>query len=218
MPPAFLISRQPIILFATLFIVGETYLSWNRGFIRADNHVLSFFCLHPAVLITIWLIAKPKNTIRWTGYALTLLIFLTSLFGFIQQKPGELLSSVTGTLVRIKNSWQIVTGLSGFSDQFGAALAGARRMHALPKVQAEVRDASIDVLGNEQAMALLNNLNYTPRPVFQGYTAYTPNLINLNTAFYSSPKAPAYVLYKNQTIDDRFPTLDDAGAPQTVAL
>ncbi len=208
----FLDSRQPAILFAALFIAGETYLSWNRAFIRADNHVLSFFCLHPAVLITLWLIAKPKNTIRWTGYALTLLILLTSLFGFIQQKPGQLLSSVTGTMVRIKSSWQTVTGLSAFSDQFGAALAGARRMHALPKVQAEVRDASIDVLGNEQAMALLNNLNYTPRPVFQGYTAYTPSLINLNTTFYSSPKAPAYVLYKNQTIDDRFPTLDDAGA------
>jgi hypothetical protein len=36
-------------------------------------------------------------------------------------------------------------------------------------------------------------------------------LIDLNTAFYSSTKAPEYVLFKQQTIDDRFPTLDDAG-------
>ena len=74
-----------------------------------------------------------------------------------------------------------------------------------------MRDATLDVFGENQGIALLNHLNYTPRPIFQGYSAYSPSLINLNTAFYSSAKAPAYVLSQNQTIDGRYPTLDDAG-------
>ena len=29
---------------------GETFLSWNRAFVRADDHVLSFFCLSGYVI------------------------------------------------------------------------------------------------------------------------------------------------------------------------
>jgi hypothetical protein len=90
-------------------------------------------------------------------------------------------------------------------------LAEAKSAHALPLVRAEVRQQTIDVLGYEQGIALLNDLNYTPRPVFQGYSAYTPALIKANTEFYSSVHAPDYVLFKYQTIDNRYPALDDAG-------
>ena len=57
----------------------------------------------------------------------------------------------------------------------------------------------------------LNDFNYTPRPILQGYSAYTPRLIAANTAFYSSPQAPAFVLLKYQPIDKRYPALEDAG-------
>jgi hypothetical protein len=204
-------SRHPAVLFTALFIAGETFLSWNRAFIRSDDHVLSFFCLHPVLLAAMWIVAQPRRAIRWTGYTINLLVFVICLFGFSQQRPGQLSNRLHDTMGRIKSSWGIATGLRAFSEQFDTILIATRNTYALPRVQAEVRDATIDVLGNEQAIALLNNLNYTPRPVFQGYTAYTPKLINLNTAFYSSTKAPAYVLFKNQTIDNRYPTLDDAG-------
>ena len=207
-------SREPVLLFAALFITGETYLAWNRAFIRADDHVLSFFCLQPAILATMWIVAQPQKTVRWIGYSMNLALLCVCLFGVNQQRPGHLISSVHGTLDRVANSWRIATGLTAFSQQFQATLQRVQTARALPKVKAEVRDASIDVLGSEQAIAILNNLNYTPRPVFQGYSAYTPNLINLNTAFYTSPKAPSYVLsvlYSDQTIDGRYPTLDDAG-------
>jgi hypothetical protein len=57
----------------------------------------------------------------------------------------------------------------------------------------------------------LNRFSYTPRPVFQGYSAYSPRLIAANTAFYASAQAPAYVLLKYQPIDERYPTSEDAG-------
>ena len=100
--------------------------------------------------------------------------------------------------------------------QLRAQLAEAKSAHALPRVRAEVGDRTIDVFGYEQGIALLNNLNYTPRPIFQGYSVYTPALVNVNTAFYSSARAPDYVLFKYQTIDDRYPALDDAGVLKQV--
>jgi hypothetical protein len=57
---------------------------------------------------------------------------------------------------------------------------------------------------------ILNGLNYTPRPVFQSYSAYTPALSRLNLSFYQSASAPSYVLWRQEVLDRRFPTMDDA--------
>jgi hypothetical protein len=73
-----------------------------------------------------------------------------------------------------------------------------------------VGDSSIDVFNYRQGAALLNDLNYHPRPVIQSYSAYTPGLLRANLDFYRSPSRPSYVLFSLETIDGRFPTLDDA--------
>jgi hypothetical protein len=70
--------------------------------------------------------------------------------------------------------------------------------------------ASVDLVSCDQGVVLINGLNYTPRPVFQSYSAYTPALAALNLAFYRSAAAPAFVLWRQETIDGRFPTIDDA--------
>jgi hypothetical protein len=117
---------------------------------------------------------------------------------------------------RSQNSWRIITDLGAATAQLRAQLAEAKSAHALPRVRADVGDRTVDVFGYEQGIALLNNLNYTPRPIFQGYSVYTPALVNANTAFYSSARAPDYVLFKYQTIDDRYPALDDASVLRQV--
>jgi len=204
-------SRQAAVLFTGLFVAAETFVTWNRAFIRADDHVLSFFSLQPAVLATIWVVAQPKKTIRLIGYAINLLALVICIVGVSQQRPLHLSGSLATVRERVVSSWQATADLRAYSSQLRTLRSQAETNFALPRIRAEVRDATVDVLGIEQAIALLNRFNYTPRPVFQGYTAYTDRLISLNTAFYSSPKAPAYVLFKQQTIDDRYPTLDDAG-------
>ena len=80
----------------------------------------------------------------------------------------------------------------------------------LPRTREVIGQAPIDVLGYEQAIALYNGFTYRPRPVFQSYSAYTPYLARLNDDFYRSSRAPDYALLKLQTIDNRFPTLDDS--------
>ena len=85
-----------------------------------------------------------------------------------------------------------------------------RQQFALPKIRSAVGGSSVDVIGLEQAVVLLNDLNYRPPPVFQGYQACTRKLEELNVAFYRSNQAPEFVLFKLQSIDGRFPTLDNS--------
>jgi len=204
-------SRQLPFLCIVLFFIGETYLSWNRAFIRADDHVLSFFALCPAASVTVWTIAQPRRLIRGIGYGINFLIFAACLCGIFLQQPSVVMNCITDTAARLTGGWRAVTTPGATARQLDAQLGEEKAANALPRVRAEVKDRTIDVFGYEQGVALLNDLNYLPRPVFQGYSAYTPGLIAANTAFYSSPCAPAYVLFKYQPIDERYPTLDDAG-------
>jgi hypothetical protein len=209
-------SRKLPALFVALFFGGATFLSWNRAFIRADDHVLSFFALCPVVLLAIWIVVRPKTVIRYAGDTISLLVLIACLWGISLQRPGALATCVGSVVWRSQNSWRIITDLGAATAQLRAQLAEAKSAHALPRVRAEVGDQTIDVFGYEQGIALLNNLNYTPRPIFQGYSVYAPALVKINTAFYSSARAPDYVLFKYQTIDDRYPALDDASVLRQV--
>jgi hypothetical protein len=80
----------------------------------------------------------------------------------------------------------------------------------LPRLREIVDHASVDVFGQHQDFAVLNDLNYRPRPVFQSYAACNDRLMRLNERFYFSGAAPEYVMFSLGPIDHRFPPLEDA--------
>lgn len=85
-----------------------------------------------------------------------------------------------------------------------------RTLHDLPEIRARVGGATVDLLGSENGLIFLNRLNYAPRPVIQGYSAYTALLVRHNRDFLLSPRAPEFLLVRYATIDHRF-------APRTTA-
>ncbi|HKG98832.1 MAG TPA: hypothetical protein VKA97_13505, partial [Pyrinomonadaceae bacterium] len=70
--------------------------------------------------------------------------------------------------------------------------------------------APVDVFGYRQGAAMITGVNYQPRPVFQSYFAYTPLLQKKNLDHYLGSSRPSYVVFNIETIEGRFPTLDDA--------
>lgn len=73
-------------------------------------------------------------------------------------------------------------------------------------------DGGVDMFGHDQSRLVAAGAPYRPRPVFQGYMAYTARLAAENAAFLASPDAPRSILFDPQSIDGRFPALDDAAA------
>ena len=115
--------------------------------------------------------------------------------------------SVIDTLV---GSVQTLLAPSAMRTRFGEAAYGEQEARALPELQAAVGRGTVDVLNHEQSVLLLNGLRYQPRPVFQGYAAYTPALLSKNLNFYQSARAPEFVVVKIQSIDGRYPMQDDS--------
>ena len=90
-----------------------------------------------------------------------------------------------------------------------AELTEARKAHALPATRRRIGNAAMDTLSYEQAVMILNGMNWRPRPVFQGYAAYSPRLIEMNAAALTGTSAPRFLLTKLQSIDGRLAMSND---------
>ncbi len=83
-------------------------------------------------------------------------------------------------------------------------------IHYLPsKIRDKIGNSTIDIVPSEIAMAYFNNLNYHPRPVVQSYAAYSKTLDDLNYAKYISSTAPEFLIFGNETIDNRYHFFDE---------
>ena len=202
---------KPRAIFGSLFLVAMVFFLWKHAFTRWENHAQKFFFLMPELILASWLIIDKRSALHrvgliTTGVALTLA--LSSLE--IAQKDAVIRAS-NRWLDQMQFGWTVVTGFSRYDQNRRANLTEAEKAHSLPHIKATIRNSTIDVLGYRQGIALLNRLNYAPRPIFQSYSAYTPSLIQINTAHYQSETSPAFVLSRLETLDGRFPTSEDAG-------
>lgn len=110
----------------------------------------------------------------------------------------------------LHDHWYALTHPTQMQAQKDAQWRTAQSESALPQIRQRVGSHTIDLFTHSQGALLLNELNYSPRPIFQSYSAYTPYLARLNEAFLLGPHAPHYVLLNLETIDGRLPMGDDS--------
>ena len=194
-----------------LMLATAWFLNWKHGFVRADGHTLTLFltCLFPVLAFPV-LVQEPATLVR---RSLLAGVAVLCVLGILEGYAPALTQALTTLNTRLADNLTVLAELrhprefaararSEF-DRFGQA-------YLLPRITAIVGEDSVDVLGTEQSIALLRAFNYTPRPVFQNYYAYTARLAQANEDFYTSARAPRFVLQKFQTIDHRVPPQDDA--------
>ena len=77
-------------------------------------------------------------------------------------------------------------------------------------VKAKIGVSTVDIYPWNTQLLFENKLNFSPRPVFQAYTAYTKTLEEMNFNHYNSmEKAPEFVIYEFLAIDQRYPLFDE---------
>jgi hypothetical protein len=185
------------------------YLGWKHGYIRADGHQIGFYYAAMTVAVTSPIILEDGPRLRLPKRLILIATMLVSLVGLEQVLPGLVRGALGGTQFKLDRSVNFALGNTHSRELYEQKRAFQKVGVDLHKTKRLIGDASVDQLGFEQAVVLLNDFNYQPRPVFQGYSAYTPYLSRLNHAFFASDDAPEYVLFKLQTIDGRLSTMDD---------
>jgi hypothetical protein len=66
-----------------------------------------------------------------------------------------------------------------------------------------------DIYSFDQSWLLASENSWSPRPVVQSYSAYTPDLTRLNLLHLESPGAPDNIVFRVEPIDGRLPSLED---------
>ena len=188
-----------------LFLGFNGFAWWKYAFTRADAHMDGLFLASFLLAIALPPMLFPHR--RWHGFWI---VGLIGLLGFAQNEPGELAGSLEAAPARILDNLASLARVRTIPERWKAELHAASEGCRFPATDKAVGGSSIDLFNFDQGIVILNGLNYTPRPVFQSYSAYTPALSRLNLSFYQSASAPSYVLWRQEVLDRRFPTMDDA--------
>jgi len=199
--------RLILFLWLGLFL----FAVWKHGFVRADLYHMGFwFGFVPILVLTLELFPCASGSALFSARvlgvacALVALVTLQSLF----------FSSVKLSLLQPFRAFRGNVGAllqpGEYRREMLEKYEAARQVTDLPKLREIIAHASVDVFGEDQCYAVFSGLNYHPRPVFQSYMAYNSRLMDLNEQFYLSKAAPGYVLFDLNSIDRKFPPLEDA--------
>jgi hypothetical protein len=73
-----------------------------------------------------------------------------------------------------------------------------------------------DIYENAQSFLISSENTWSPRPIFQSYSAYTPALAEVNRQHLLGPQAPENIIFKVESFNARFPSLDDGASWPTL--
>lgn len=191
------------------------FIEWKHGFVRHDDYhaalAFAMLTLMPLVLPAYFPACDWKAPARVATLTLAFVLGLASLLAATHQgyDPAGLAAAAYR---HARHNLHVALRPNYFRRQFEQAQTAQAVQYHLPQIRAVVGHAPVDIWSYEQSVLLLNHLNFHPRPVFQGYKAYTPALRALNPRFFRSDAAPPFLIFKLQTIDNRHPLLDDSAA------
>ncbi len=210
--------RSLLSCFPVLGLAAGYWISWKHGLIRADDHVNLFFgfCLLSFSCFPAFA-NRPESGVRLRQF-LSAVGGVLCLAGLYVQNSVSSKEGPTYSISHFVATARNLMFLTSYRTEMNASLSLQKQRFECPRIKAEVGKSTVDVFGHYQGIALLNDLNYHPRPVFQSYNAYTPFLIRTNADFYRSDAAPSFVISTLYSIDYRLPTLDDSEALRVLLL
>lgn len=200
-----LVDARRAYLLLAVALATLSFMAWKVGYVRADNHTGIFFGSASFIALAVLCVRAQRGramiAVRWLGVVAILVTSVVVCYHSLDFHWG-----LRGIAPAINSLFQPKDVALEYAGLWRAQV----RQVELPRTKTRVGTSRVDVLMHEQAVAVYNDLNFKPRPVFQGYGAYTPALSRLNEAAILDPAtAPEYLLTKLQSIDSRLPTGDD---------
>ncbi len=91
-----------------------------------------------------------------------------------------------------------------FQRRYDASLEAIRAEFPIPTLP-----GTTDIYSYDQALLLASGNAWSPRPVTQSYSAYSPELAELDLRHLQGASAPDNILFRVEPIDGRLPSLED---------
>ena len=184
------------------------FISFKGGFVRHDAHaLLSAASLLLAALLLPFVGVRSKFFLFAITFSLFSVAYIYSNHTRITPKSYFNFAKVNysnaynGIKNRIENKdWLI--------KQYEEALSKIRaNVNSPPHLQGKT-----DIYSYNQAYIFAYGYQWSPRPAFQSYTAYTPELAELNKKHLEGANAPDNIIFGMNPIDERLPSIEDGAS------
>jgi hypothetical protein len=200
---------------AALFFSGLLFMIFKSSFVRWHPEKLVTFLTPVVMLLLIGLQCPRPVPVSMSGRCLKAITYVAvCLFGaawLACAGPGpdrRLLDWVSGPIVmQVRSLLQSARDSEWLATTHQNQLELIRKANPIPLV-----DGSVDAFPSKLITPLAHGLDVQPRPVIQSYAAYTQGLLEINRDHLGGGAAPCHVLLSVSSIDNRLPTMDDAGA------
>ena len=196
--------------FAALFLGFVLLVMWKESYTRADmvalgGHIFGIFTFAMILGPVLPGLLYPGR--RWHPVDAVLPLCMLAIAWFdadyYRQGPRVAWERIYGNVSSLRH-------LGSLARDWEGDYASARAAATLPAIKAAVGQGTADVYDFNLGTAILGGLRLSARPIFQGYSAYTPSLQGYNLRHYQSSRAPDFILWDRETVDNRYPGLDDA--------
>ncbi len=182
------------------------FLSFKAGFVRHDDHALiSGISILIAALLLPFII-NAKIVVPASVFALIAWFYIDS-YHINTSTAGitENIRSTYGPMWRgIKNR---VIDKNWPRLEFDTAINTIKEKTIFP-----VLPGTTDIYSYNQAYLIASENTWSPRPIFQSYSAYTPELAGINRKHLLSHQAPDNIIFRVERIDGRIPSIADGAS------
>lgn len=179
------------------------FISFKGGFVRHDGHAVYGVSALYFAAVMFFVVFPSYQTVIALLLACLSFIYIDSHYdnSLYLRRFAPISETYQWGIYGVKNR------LSN-SDQF---LVDYKKSVEVIKNEARfpVLSGTVDTYPFDQSKVISSGYDWVPRPVFQSYAAYNPQLAKINNAHLLSSKAPDNIVFRILTIDNRYPSLDD---------
>lgn len=182
------------------------FLAFKAGFVRQDAHGVASGSAVALLTVVAWPFMQSVRALAIV--AVSVVAGLIVSLGSLATDPVSLTRSFTS---RVANSFDAAAtrllDSAKFRSDYDAAVQKIAAADPLPKLE-----GPSDIYSYDQAVLLASGNEWSPRPILQSYSAYTPGLMNVNADHLNGDKAPENIFFGIQPIDGHLASLEDGAS------
>lgn len=201
-------ARHALHKLAFVAVVASTlFLSFKAGFVRHDGHALNAATM---LLISSAFIAchAPSRTSVTLVVPACLVVAVIITSNYSDTTPGKILTRSASLYIEMFKGIHVrISDPEHLPDAYNRSLERISEHQPLPRLK-----GSTDIYSHDQAALIASRNIWNPRPVFQSYSAYTPELLEINRTHLLGKNPPQNIIFKTQAIDNRLTSLEDGNS------
>jgi hypothetical protein len=183
----------------TLFL----FTAFKGGFVRHDpwHNITAGSSIFAAALLLMFVLEERRSLVP--------LLLAVLVWAYISHQPsqsvaGNVSLNFRSTFVRAYQGAHKRLTAGELKKEFDQHIAAINAQFPIARMP-----GTTDIYSFNQSWLLASENTWAPRPIVQSYSAYTPELAQLNLMHLKSVSAPDNIIFRVEPIDGRLPSLED---------